>query len=355
MSEEPPKDKDRMGFDAQALAMRPRNWDELWHFAKVISETEFVPSPLRGKPGAVIAAVQYGNEVGLPPMTSLRWIAVINGTPSIWGDGYWMLVKNHPHTQWTKELSPDEAEKAGYGECTIKRKDDPEPTIRRYTKEMAERAGLWGGRGDTLEKKKKSPWYLYPGRMLQMRARSLCGRDAIPEATGPLSMREEAEDYIETTATHVAEKEEPLKIPESTEEKKDEEKKAGHTEGVQEKSGAGTSGRSGSGEGNLGDGGPNVDNPRDDTARGHDNRTRQLEKGDSRTEKKTKKKDKAKSPEEIEAEIIDWLNKEATREEILANTNTASTGMRALDDKAQLRICRVWNERKKQVQTEVSE
>ena len=66
---------------------------------------------------------------------------------------------------------------------------------------MAEKAGLWGGTGDSKEKRERSVWFKYPGRMLQMRARSLCVRDAIPEALGPLTMREEAEDFIETKAS----------------------------------------------------------------------------------------------------------------------------------------------------------
>ena len=105
---------------AQIVSLRPRNFDELWNFCKLISETDFVPNALRGKPGAVIAACQYGGEVGLPPMTALRWIAVVNGVPSLWGDGVWMLVNNHPKFEWAKETPSDStvAEKAG--SCTIK-------------------------------------------------------------------------------------------------------------------------------------------------------------------------------------------------------------------------------------------
>lgn len=182
------------GVDETGIALRPRNFEELWKFAQMVSETDFVPSAFRGKPGAVIAACQLGNEVGLPPMTALKWIAVINGTPSIWGDGYWMLVNNHPAIEWAEELGPDEALLKGYGECTIKRKGRPNPVTRRFTIEMADKAGLWGGKGADQNKREQSPWFKYPGRMLQMRARALCGRDAIPEATGPLSMREEIED-----------------------------------------------------------------------------------------------------------------------------------------------------------------
>lgn len=216
---EVPAKKDYPGVDETGIGLRPRNFEELWKFAQMVCETEFVPGAFRSKPGAVIAACQLGNEVGLPPMTALKWIAVINGTPSIWGDGYWMLVSSHPRFEWARELGPDEALEKGYGECTIKRKDRAEPITRRYTKEMAERAGLWGGKGATEEKRKYSPWFTNPGRMLQMRARALAGRDGLPEATGPLSMREEAEDFEPRDVTPVEPKPEPLRIPEPTKEK----------------------------------------------------------------------------------------------------------------------------------------
>lgn len=206
-----------IGVDQTAIAFRPKNWEELWNFAKLISTTDFVPQSFRGNAGAVLAAVQMGHEVGLPPMSSLRWIAVVKGTPTVWGDGFWSLITNHPKCESFDELEPDEALRVGYGQCTIKRVGIKKPFTRKYTKEMAEKAGLWGGKGATEEKRQYSVWYTNPGRMLQMRARALCGRDAIPEATGGLAVREEVldGDYIETAATKV-EVETPKAIADGT-------------------------------------------------------------------------------------------------------------------------------------------
>jgi len=173
-----------IGTQGDAIALRPKNWEELWNFATLVSKTDFVPQTLRGNAGAVLAAVQMGHEVGLPPMASLRWIAVVKGVPTIWGDGFWSLIKSSALCEWTTELGADEALTKGYGECTIKRRGDPTPVTRRFTVAMAEKAGL-------LKDSDMAAWNKYRGRMLQMRARMLAGRDAIPEATGGLSIREE--------------------------------------------------------------------------------------------------------------------------------------------------------------------
>jgi hypothetical protein len=150
----------------------PKSYEELWSYAKEVSNTDFVPRALRGQPGAVLAAWQTGKEVGLPPMASLQSIAIINGRPSIHSNGYWALLTSHPLCEWFKETPPDEALQQGFGECTIKRKGNPHVITRRFTMEEAKTAQLLG----------KDNWKNYPGDMLQNRARHRAGDDAIPEA-----------------------------------------------------------------------------------------------------------------------------------------------------------------------------
>ena len=186
----------------------PQTWEQLYNYAKEIAQTDFVPNDLRGKPGAVLACWQFGQEVGLAPMAALQSIAVINGRPSLWGDGALAVVRANPLCEYVRELRPDEALKAGYGECTVKRRDDDVPITRRFTKEEAEIAGLWGGKSTDAAKAKLEPWSKYPGRMLQMRARAWAMRDAIPEALRGISIREEVEDTEPRDVTP-----EPLKVP----------------------------------------------------------------------------------------------------------------------------------------------
>jgi hypothetical protein len=51
--------------------------------AAKVAGTDFVPEAMRGKPAVVAAAILYGRELGLEPMTALRSINVIKGTPSV--------------------------------------------------------------------------------------------------------------------------------------------------------------------------------------------------------------------------------------------------------------------------------
>src|SRR3990167_8130183 len=183
----------------------PQTWSELYNYAKEISQTDFVPNDLRGKPGSVLAAWQFGPEIGLAPMAALQSIAVINGRPSLWGDGALAIVRSNPLCEYIHDLAPDQALEKGYGECTVKRRDDEVPITRRFTKAMAEQAGLWGGKSKDPDKKKFEPWFLYPGRMLQMRARAWAMRDAIPEALRGISIREEVEDIEPRDVTPIEE------------------------------------------------------------------------------------------------------------------------------------------------------
>lgn len=194
----------------------PKTWEQLYAYAKEISATDFVPDSMRGKPGAVLAAWQKGQEVGLPPMAALQSIAIIKGRPAIHSAGYWGLITSHELCEDWSEVPPHDTVRLGYGECTIKRRGKKEPITRRFTIEQAQQAGLWGGTGDTKDKKEASVWFKYPGRMLQQRARHLAGEDAIPEASQGLLPSDIAMDLEPADAVDVTQKAEaPLTMPEA--------------------------------------------------------------------------------------------------------------------------------------------
>ncbi len=179
--------------ESPSIGFRPANFEELWRFATLISKTDMVPKEFSNNAGKILAAVQMGHELGLPPMQSLQHIAVINGRPSLWGDGALAVVRAHPMCESMLELDPNDALVAGYGECIIKRRGQVDRIIRRFTLEQAKAAGLMD-RGQTAEAKAAGPWQRYRGRMLQMRARAWCMRDAIPEALKGIAIREEQYD-----------------------------------------------------------------------------------------------------------------------------------------------------------------
>jgi hypothetical protein len=163
----------------------PRNLDEAMDLADMIAKSSIVPKDLRGKPGDVLIAIQLGMELGLPWMTSCQCIAVINGRPSIWGDALKGIVIASPLCEYIDEDPIDVVTAKGRGRCKTKRKGKDQPIEVIFTIDDAKKARLW---------QKQGPWTEYPARMLAMRARSFCLRDAYPDLLRGIVAREEAED-----------------------------------------------------------------------------------------------------------------------------------------------------------------
>ncbi len=157
----------------------------LYQFAEAMSTTQFIPKAFIGKKNDVMACIMFGQEIGLGPMAALQNIAVINGTPSIYGDGMLAIVKAHPDFEDIKEVYSEEDESYT---CTVKRKNQSE-VIQVFSKKDAIQASLW---------EKTGPWTSYPKRMLMFRARSWALRDAFPDVLKGLLQAEEAQDIPET-------------------------------------------------------------------------------------------------------------------------------------------------------------
>lgn len=153
-------------------------------FAERIATSSFIPKAYANKPGDILAAVQMGAELSLPPMQALKSIAVINGSPSLYGDGFLAVIMGHPGFEWIKESDLTEIAKTKQAVCTIKRRG-MEPRTVTFTWDMAKTAGLTS---------KEGPWRTYPDRQMQMRARGFCGRDTFPDALRGILIDAEAYD-----------------------------------------------------------------------------------------------------------------------------------------------------------------
>jgi len=175
--------------------------DTNWRSAQVLSGSDMVPKDYQNKPGNVLIAIQMGLEIGLKPMQSLQNISVINGRPSVWGDAFIAICRNHPKCEYIRETFD---EKTMTATCTAKRKDDDEVNIETFDKQDAILAGLWV---------KKGPWTQYPQRMLKMRARAFCLRDLFPDALKGLSIAEEAQDFSLPVIKQINEA--PQELPQS--------------------------------------------------------------------------------------------------------------------------------------------
>lgn len=123
-----------------------------------IAGTDFVPPGLRNNKPAILACVATGRSIGIPDMTALRSIHIIDGKPTFSAELMVQLVRRRGHSI---------VGEMGEGLCTVTgiRADNQDEMTVTWTLAMAERAGLTG----------KGNWKKYPESMLWARAVSqLC-------------------------------------------------------------------------------------------------------------------------------------------------------------------------------------
>jgi len=174
--------------------MVPKSLGEVKELARMIALAEWAPDCYRDLDGNYLQpkielAILHGATVGLGPIAAVHAIALIGGTPSIWGDGALSVIE---HSGLLEDMVEDyevDGDEGLVAICTMKRRDRATPIVTRFSMAMAERAGLTRSEG---------PWQTYPERMLRMRARSWTMRDAFADVLRGLQLREEVEDYAES-------------------------------------------------------------------------------------------------------------------------------------------------------------
>lgn len=156
-------------------------FEDQYRLAKAYFSSGLMPQGLNS-PEKVMVAVQLCRELGLPPMTSISKIAVINGTASLFGDLPLALVYRSGKIEcieerWTTDPATHQTTGA---QCVVKRKGMTDSVVRTFTLKDAEKAGLTA----------RGPWKQYPARMLQMRARSWALKDAFADVLMGASIAE---------------------------------------------------------------------------------------------------------------------------------------------------------------------
>jgi hypothetical protein len=208
----PPALKAALVAGATPRAIVPTDFEQVWRIAQVLVAADMVPKDFKGSIEKVSIALMHGLEIGLPPMQAIQKIAIINGRPAVWGDAVIGLVQARGADEYIIEQFEGSLQDGTLKAiCKTKRKGKPNEVVRTFSIKQAQRARLW----DTREKVKRfrnnqpvevlndSPWYRFPERMLQMRARGLCLRDVYADVLGGLYLAEEliepGDDAIDVT------------------------------------------------------------------------------------------------------------------------------------------------------------
>ena len=153
--------------------------------AHTLAQSNLVPDAYRGRPNDVFVAINMGSELGMEPFQAIQSIAVIEGKPCLYGDGLIGVVRASPKCLWIEESISSDGSSAT---CRTQREGDPNPIEASYSMDDAVQAGI----------STKFNWKKHPKRMLQMRARAYCLRDAYPDLLKGLGVVEERQDHDDT-------------------------------------------------------------------------------------------------------------------------------------------------------------
>lgn len=166
----------------------PKTMEDLKIFSEMAASSDLVPKEYRGKAGNCFIAIQFGAELGIPPLQSLQNIAVINGKPGVYGDIGKALLLSKGFGIEERDVKEAEAKEEAWCKITRPKHLNPTnqpPTERTFSKANAMTAGIWG----------QNVHKTYPYRMLAWRAFWWAARDGAADILKGLQGIEELMDY----------------------------------------------------------------------------------------------------------------------------------------------------------------
>lgn len=102
----------------------PASLSERMDYARALATSDLLPAQYRNKPGNVLLAVEYGQALGIPPMTAIQGIHVIQGKPTLSADLMAAMVRRAGHRLRVR------VDDGPVGVAELIRSDDPEYTYR---------------------------------------------------------------------------------------------------------------------------------------------------------------------------------------------------------------------------------
>lgn len=145
-----------------------------------LCKTDFVPKGFRGNAPAVLAAVLYGREVGLPPIAALQGLYSVDGRVGTYAETQRALVLAAGHEYRIVEQSASR--------CVIEGRRAGRDEWQRFgfTMQEARDAGL----------DKKDNWRKWAADMLLARATARMCKAMFPDAVHGMSTAEEIQDTV---------------------------------------------------------------------------------------------------------------------------------------------------------------
>lgn len=193
--------KTQVALDDNGL-IAPKNFDEQFRFCDMLAKSGMLP---KGYVTAaqVMGGMQLARELGLKPMSGLRSIAVINGTPSLHTDGPLAIVMASGHLESIDEYLVDAdlnrvcienkniLAKPAASVCKVKRKGHDAKTFT-FTFDQAP--------------KKPGPWTDYKEIMMKRRVRSIALKDVFPDVLNGVAIAEyDFDAMVQNGKTHQTE------------------------------------------------------------------------------------------------------------------------------------------------------
>lgn len=179
----------------------PKTLEEAYRISHMMVKEKVVPKNITSATQA-LAIIQCGADLGMNAFTSLKSIAMIDGTPSLHTDGPLGLVLKSGLLEDIEEYAIDKsgakidflkhalgAEKI-HGYVSIVTRKGMKPHAQVYTIEMAKSAGLYPATDRSGRKIDKMPWNAYTDVMLKRRARSMALKDRFADVLGGLNILE---------------------------------------------------------------------------------------------------------------------------------------------------------------------
>lgn len=196
---------------SKELLPAPTSFEGAMQLATTLSKSQLIPKQFQNRPQDIVVAMMWSHTLNIPIVQGLQHIAVINGKPSMYGDGLLAVAMASGQMQDFKEELVGKTEDEMTAICKVTRRGLTSPIVSQFSVKDAKLASLW---------KKPGPWTNYPKRMLKMRARAFALRDAFPDILSGISSGEEQEDVITVQVTETSATERPAEAPKMPRRKK---------------------------------------------------------------------------------------------------------------------------------------